>query len=88
MTDTADHDKLASYGGYNPPRRNAIMKGVGPLRRFFHALYNSMHESRRRQAEREIAKFAAGRHERITNEFREIRREPIYSVNLRRSTFG
>jgi hypothetical protein len=36
-----------------------IEKKVGILRRIFDAILNAMHESRRRQAEREIASFVA-----------------------------
>ena len=68
MTDTANHEKLASYGGYNPPKRNAIMKGVGILRRFFQAIFDAMDESRRRQAEREIANFVARQGGRFTDD--------------------
>jgi len=59
MTDTANYKKLASYGGYNPPMRNAITKVIGIPGRFFHSILHAMHESRRRQAEREIANFVA-----------------------------
>jgi hypothetical protein len=69
MTYTANHKNLASYVRYNPPKRNSIVKKVGILRRIFGALFDAMHESRRRQAEREIAKFVALRGGPITDDF-------------------
>ena len=59
MTDTASHKNLASYVGYNPPKHNALVNAVGILGRVFSALLEAMHKSRRRQAEREIAKYIA-----------------------------
>lgn len=59
MTDTANHKTLASYVGYNPPKHNALVTAVGILGRVFSALLEAMHESRRRQAEREIARYVA-----------------------------
>ena len=61
MTYTADHKNLTSYVGYGPPRRNTVVKGVGILRRVFAALFEAMHESRRRQTERDIANYVASR---------------------------
>ena len=61
MTHAANHQNLASYVSYNPPKRNATEKKVGNLRRFFGAILDAMHETRRRQAEREIANFVAWR---------------------------
>ena len=68
MTYTANHKNLASYVRYNRPKRNSIVKKVGILR-IFGALFDAMHESRRRQAEREIAKFVALRGGPITDDF-------------------
>ncbi len=68
MTYTANHKNLASYVPYNPPKRNAIVKKVGILR-IFDAILDAMHESRRRQAEREIAKLVALRGGPITDDF-------------------
>ena len=72
---TANHKNLASYVDYNPPKRNAIVNGVGILRRVFAALLKAMDESRQRQVEREIAKYVALRGGRITDDLeREITR--------------
>ncbi len=68
MTNTATYKKLASYGGYNPPMRNAIMKLIAMPGRFFHLILHAMHESRRRQAEREIANFVARQGGHITDD--------------------
>lgn len=57
MTYAANQKNLASYVSYNAPKRNAIAKKFGILRRIFGAILDAMHESRRRQAEREIANF-------------------------------
>ena len=59
MTDAANHKNLASYVGYSLPKRNAIVNTVGILQRFFVGILDAMHESRRRQAEREIANLVA-----------------------------
>ena len=48
--------------------RYAIEKKVGNLRRFFDAILDAMHESRRRQAEREIANFVARQGGRMTDD--------------------
>src|SRR5262249_47277784 len=66
VTYTANHKNLTSYVGYNPPKRNAIVNGVGILRRVFAALLQAAYDSRQRQVEREIAKFVALRGGRIT----------------------
>jgi len=58
MTYTASQKNPASYVGYNP-KRNAIVNGIYILRRISGAPLEAMHESRRRQAEREIAKHVA-----------------------------
>ncbi len=68
MTYTANHKNLASYVSYNPTKRSATVKTVGILRRIFGALFDAMHELRRRQAEREIANFVARRGGRITDD--------------------
>ena len=59
MTHAANHKNLTSYVSYSPPKRNAIVKKVGILRRIFVAILDAMHELRRRQAEREIANLVA-----------------------------
>jgi hypothetical protein len=68
VTYAANHKNLASYVSYNAPKRNAIAKKFGILRRIFGAILDAMHESRRRQAEREIANFVALRGGRITDD--------------------
>jgi hypothetical protein len=59
MTYIANHRSSASHVGHD--RRNGDIKASRPdiLRRAFDALYCALHESRRRQAEREIANFSA-----------------------------
>jgi hypothetical protein len=75
MTYTAHHKNLASYVGCEPPRRNAAVNGIGILRRAFGALFEAIHESRRRQTERDIANFVALRGGRMTDDLeREITR--------------
>jgi hypothetical protein len=72
---TANHKNLASYVGYNPSKHNAILNGVGILRRVFGALLKAMDESRQRQVEREIANYVALRGGRMTDSLeREIAR--------------
>jgi hypothetical protein len=68
MTDTTNHKTLVAYLAYNPRRRNAIANWAGVLSRIFYAFLGAMHESRRTQAEREIARFAAWRGGRITDD--------------------
>ncbi len=73
MTYTANQKILASYTGHNPPKRSAIVNGIGVLGRIFGAILDAMHESRQRQAEREIARLVALRGGRMTDELeREI----------------
>ena len=80
MTYTADHKNLASYVGHGPPRRHALVKGVGILRRVFGALVEALHESRRRQTERDIANYVASRGGRMTDDLeREITRRLLTS---------
>ena len=75
MTHTANHENLASCVGYDPPRRNAVVNGVGVLQRFFQAIFDAMYELRRRQTERDIANYVALRGGRITDDLeREITR--------------
>jgi hypothetical protein len=69
MICAANHKNPASYVSYNPPKHNAIVKKVGILRRIFDAILGAMHESRRRQAEREIANFVARRGGRVTDDY-------------------
>ena len=66
MTYAANHKNLASYVSCNPRKRSAIEKGGGILRRIFDRILDAMHESRRRQAEIEIANFVARQGGRIT----------------------
>ena len=80
ITYTANHKNLTSYVDYNPPKGNAIVNGVGILRRVFAALLQAMEESRQRQVEREIAKYVALRGGRITDDLeREITRHLLTS---------
>src|SRR6516165_12404028 len=67
MTYAANRTNSASYVSCEPPMR-AIEKKVGILRRIFDAILNAMHESRRRQAEREIANFVALQGGRVTDD--------------------
>jgi hypothetical protein len=74
MTYTSSHKNLASLAGYHPPKRN-VVNGVGMLGRVFGALFEALHESRRRDTEREIANYVALRGGRITDDLeREITR--------------
>ena len=66
MTYAANRTTSASYVSCEPPTRT-IEKKVGILRRIFGAILNAMHESRRRQAEREIAYLVARQGGRITD---------------------
>lgn len=55
--------------------RNAIANVIGILRRIFEALLDAMHESRRTQAQREIAHYVALRGGQLTDQLeREITR--------------
>ena len=67
MTYAANRTNSASYVSCEPPTRT-IEKTVGVLRRIFDAILNAMHESRRRQAEREIAYLVARQGGRITDD--------------------
>jgi len=67
MTYAANQKNLTSYVSYNPPARNATVRTVSILRRMFSAILDAMHESRRRQAEREIANFVARQGGRMTD---------------------
>ena len=81
MTYTANHKNPVSYVSYNPPKRNAIVKKVGILRRIFDAILDAMHESRRRQAAREIAKFVALRGGPITDDFEREMTRRLFTSN-------
>jgi hypothetical protein len=59
MTDTANQTKLAKYIHVDTPKRNSPAKTGRTLSRIFNAILGAMHESRRMQAEREIARFFA-----------------------------
>ena len=67
VTYAANRTNSASYVSCEPPTRT-IEKTVGVLRRIFDAILNAMHESRRRQAEREIAYLVARQGGRITDD--------------------
>ena len=77
MTYAANRTTSASYVSCEPPR--AIEKKVGILRRIFDAILNAMHESRRRQAEREIANFVALQGGRVTDS---LERDDASPVNV------
>ena len=80
MTHVANRKNLASYVSHNPPKRNAVVKKVDIVRRIFAAILDAMHESRRRQAEREIANFVARQGGRITDDLeREMMRRLFMS---------
>ena len=80
MTYAVNHKNLASYVSCNPPKRSAIVKTAGILRRIFGAILDAMHESRRRQAEREIANFVARQGGRMTDNLeREMERRLFVS---------
>jgi hypothetical protein len=81
MTLAASHKNLASYVSYNPPKRNAIVKTVGILRRIFAAMLDAMHASRRSQAEREIAKFIALRGGPITDNLEREMTRRLFTSN-------
>lgn len=75
MADTTNLKTLVVHVSDNRPKQNVILKVFGVLRRIFDTLFEAMHESRRRQAEREIAKFVALRGGRITDDLeREVTR--------------
>ena len=81
MTYAANQKNLVSYVRYSPPQRNAIVKKVGILWRIFGAVLDAMHESRRRQAEREIAKFVALRGGPITDDFEREMTRRLFTSN-------
>ena len=66
MTYSANRMTSGSYVSCERPIRT-IEKKVGILRRIFDAILNAMHESRRRQAEREIAYLVARQAGRMTD---------------------
>ena len=59
---------VPDFGHEAPTRSDAVANKVGILRRIFDAILNAMHESRRRQAEREIANFVALQGGRVTDD--------------------
>jgi hypothetical protein len=67
MTYAASRTNSASYVSCDLPMHKAIEKEVGILRHVLDAILNAMDESRRRQAEREIAYFVARQGGRITD---------------------
>jgi hypothetical protein len=81
MTYVAIQKKLVSYASYSPPQRNAIVKKVGILWRIFGAVLDAMHESRRRQAEREIANFVTRRGARMTDDLEREMTRRLFTSN-------
>ena len=81
MTYAENQKNLVSYVRYNPPKRNAIVKKVGILWRIFGAILDAMHESRRRQAEREIANFVARRGARMTDDLERQMTRRLFTSN-------
>ena len=81
MTYTANHKNLASYVSYNPTKRSATVKAIGILRRIFGAMLDAMHESRRRQAEREIANFVARQGGRLTDDLEREMTRRLFTSN-------
>jgi hypothetical protein len=57
MTYAVNHRSSASHFGCDHPNHDIKASRFGILRRAFGALCYALHESRRRQAEREIANF-------------------------------
>ena len=68
MTYTPSHKNLSSYVGYDSPKRNVIVNGVGMLRRVVGTLLEALHKSRRKHTEQEIANYVALRGGRITDD--------------------
>jgi hypothetical protein len=83
MTYAAHQKNLASYVCYNPLLRNVIVKKVGMLRRIFGAVLDAMHESRRGQAEREIANFFAQRGAHMTDDLEREMTRLLFTSNWR-----
>jgi hypothetical protein len=81
MTLAANHKNLAPYVSYKPTKRNAIVKTVAILRRILEAILDAMHESRRSQAEREIAKFVALRGGRMTDDLEREMTRRLFTSN-------
>jgi uncharacterized protein YjiS (DUF1127 family) len=61
--------------------RYAIEKKVGNLRRFFDAILDAMHESRRRQAEREIVNFIARQGGHLTDDLEREMTRRLFTSN-------
>jgi hypothetical protein len=63
MTYAANPKRASAYEGYDRPVRETAVSHFGILRRAFGAFCHALHESRRRQAMREIANldFLQGR---------------------------
>jgi len=59
MNYVPDHEAFSPSIGRDVQTPKAIPKKAGALRRFFSAFLRAMDESRRRQAELEIERFAA-----------------------------
>jgi hypothetical protein len=59
MTDSANETKLAEYINDDPPKSHFVARMGHTVSRICKAVLEAMHESRRMQAEREIARFLA-----------------------------
>ena len=74
MTYAANHKNLGSYVSCNPRKRSI-------LRCIFDRILDAMHESRRRQAEIEIANFVARRGGRITADLEREMAHRLFTSN-------
>jgi hypothetical protein len=75
MTFTANYKKLASFSDCEAPKRDAMPAMVGIFRTIIRFIFESIHESQPRKAERDIANFFARRGGCITDAFeREVTR--------------
>ena len=91
MTYAPNEKSLGSYSGYNPPKSNMFAKQRGTLQRIANAILDAMtaildamYQSRRRQAEREIANFIERQGGHLTDALeREIMARLFSSSNWR-----
>ena len=88
MTYAQNEKGLGSSGGYNPSKRTMFTKQRGILQRIVNifdamtAILDAMYETRRRQAEREIANFIERQGGHLTDALeREIMRRLLSSSN-------
>lgn len=89
MTYAQNEKGLGAYGGYNPPKSNMFAKQRGTLKRIANVIFDAMtaildamYETRRRQAEREIANFIERQGGHLTDALeREIMRRLLSSSN-------